>query len=524
MVILFFAAERVAARKFFHRLIVFFSFGVGTYGVGTSWVHNSFRETGDVSTTVTLWVTALFVCAAATVFAAIFVAIQEIWPRRPRFVETSKRQFTFTWNDPTEESRHSVFSTALAWIVFELHNTLVQYELAFPWLQAGYAFIDTWLVGFATVGGVTLVSSLALVTAMVFYRIQRIRLITMVLGVLPWVFGFGLLHVQWTQPLEYKEVALVQSNLTISEKVINPTHSWLVHTSLSFVEEEVDYVIWPEAAIHSRLNQEIVDALYSLAARLDASVIVGMYGETFYKDDDSILHNVAIGVSESSVEHNEYVKVKMVPFGEYIPLEQVLRPVMEWLNLPTSDLRPGTKKPENMILDDVNVGMSICYEIAFPSYIAARSKRANFLVTISEDGWFGNSIGPAQHMQIARMRALETGRYVARATTKGISGIIDPKGKLVATIPANESGVVRGTIQTVEGETWFVRYLSGLTGWIWGVFALLGGGLLSTIASGFIASYGKRIFFKDSNEDDEDGVADESEESEEGVEVDEEES
>ena len=134
---------------------------------------------------------------------------------------------------------------------------------------------------------------------------------------------------------------------------------------------------------------------------------------------------------EKSGRSMESIKQKLVPFGEHIPFEPVLRPLMKWLNLPTSGLRPGRGQPESMNLDEVNVGVMICYEIAFPGYVAQRSRDADFLVTISEDGWFGNSIGPAQHMQIARMRAIETARYVARATTTGISGIVDPKGKLV---------------------------------------------------------------------------------------------
>ena len=521
MVVLFFASSQVSERKFFHRLFVFFAFAVGMYSVGTSWVHNSFREVGDVSSTVTIWVTVLFVVAASAVFAGIFIAIQEIWARRPRFKETTKNNFSLTWNTPSAKNSYSVFGTVLAWVVFELQNTLVQSEIAFPWLLAGYAFIDTWLVGLATVGGVTLVSFFALVTAIALYRVQHIKPTTMVLAILPWVVGFGLLNVQWTKPLEEKEIALVQSNLTITEKVTSPTYSWSLHSRLSFDEEGVDFVIWPEGALHITLSQDYVNALHYLAARLDASIITGILSETSYRGGETIPHNAAVGVGKYRPEYEEYIKQKLVPFGEYIPFEPVVRPLMKWLDLPTSDLRPGRGQPENMNLDEVNVGVMICYEIAFPGYVAQRSRDADFLVTISEDGWFGNSIGPAQHMQIARMRAIETARYVARATTTGISGIVDPKGKLVATIPANELGIVRGTIQTLEGETWFVRYLSGLSGWLWGAFFVVGSAVLSSLGIVFITSYGKRVFLKERNKYNEaDSTKDV--ETEEGVEAEEE--
>ena len=492
------------------------------YGVGTSWVHSSFLSVGDISSTVSTWVTVLFVLATATVFTGIMSMIQEVWARRPRFIETAEKHYTLTWNVLPEQNRYSVFGTVLAWVVFELLNTLVQSEIAFPWLQAGYAFIDTWLVGLATVGGVTLVSFFVLVTAMALYRIQRIQPTTMVLATLPWVIGLGLLLVPWTQQLEEKEVALVQSNLSITEKTdeSGPTRSWSENTRLSLGTEEVDFVIWPEGALHTLLDQDMVYALYSLATRLDASVITGILSQSNYRGSDFVNHNVAVGVSKHAPEYEEYQKLKMVPFGEKIPFEPVLKPIVEWLKLPINTLGPGMGPQNNMVLDGVNVGVTICYEIAFPSYVATRSRDAAFLVNISEDGWFGNSIGPAQHMQIARMRALETGRYVARATTKGISGIIDHKGKVVATIPANEPGVVRGTIQIREGETWFVRYLSGLSGWIWGVVVLLGSGTFTAVVGSFGVLLMKRTFFRDRADPDNELETNEDEELDEAAEED----
>lgn len=488
------------------------------YGVGTSWVHNSFLAVETISNEISIVVTVLFVLASASIFSAIMAIVQAAWMRLPRFVKTGKNAYTLAVPNSPESRRYSVLGTLLGWMMFEFLNTLVQSEIAFPWLQAGYAFIDTWLVGLATVGGVTLVSFFVLVTATAVYRIRRIRLVTMALAFIPWLLGIGLLNVSWTQPVEEKEIVLVQSNLTIAEKldVYGFSLSWLALTRLSLQEEGADFVIWPEGALPTTLDQEIVNSLYSLAARIRASMIVGMFGE-INDGEEVLLQNLAVGISKYAPDYEEYKKLKMAPFGEKIPFEPIFGPIVKWLKIPMRSIDSGIGGQNNMILDGVNVGVTICYEIAFPSYIATRSRNAEFLVTLSEDGWFGNSIGPAQHMQIARMRAVETGRYLARATSRGISGIVDPKGRIIATMPTLESGVVRGTIQTMEGETWFVRYLSGLSGWIWGVVVLLGGGVVSAFGGVLGVLFLRRVFIRDvddesaSEEDTEEDIASDEE-------------
>lgn len=517
LVLLFFTSEQVFRRSFFLRLLVPFAFAVGMYAVGTSWVHSSFLAVEGVSNTISTWVTILFVFASAGVFTGIIVIFQELWARTPRFVKSGENAYTLQWNPSRELSGYSVLGTTLGWVVFEFQNTLVESDIAFPWLQAGYAYIDTWLVGLATVGGVTLVSFFVLVTAMAVYRIQRIRFVTMALAALPWILGIVLLNIPWTRPLEEKEVGLVQSNFSIEEKTneTGATESWRANTRLSLEVAGVDFVIWPEDALHTMLRQDWINALHAFAAHIDASVITGMLSQTIVTDEDPIFHNAAVGVSKHTPEYQEYQKIKMAPFGEQIPFDVVLRPIIRWLDLPINRIGPGIGPQSNMELDGVTVGMTICYEIAFPSYVAARSRDADFLVTISEDGWFGNSIGPAQHMQIARMRSVETGRYLARATTKGISGIVDPKGKLIATIPVDEEGVVRGTIQTMEGETWFVKYVAGLSAWVWGAVAVIGGGVLSAFGGVLGLLFLRRVFASESD------AADEAEESELDEDVDE---
>ena len=524
LVLLFFASEQVFERSFFLRLLVPFAFSVSMYAVGASWIHSSFLAVGGISSSISTLATVLFVFANAVVFTTIVVIVQELWARRPRLVQPAERGNTLEWNATRELGDYSVLGTVLGWLVFEIQNNLLDSDIAFPWLQAGYAFIDTWLVGLATVGGVTLVSLFVLVTAMALFRIRRIRFVTMVLAICPWLIGIALLNVSWTQPVEEKEIALVQSNFSIKEKVTGngPELSLLTNLRLSLEAEGVDFVIWPEGALHEMINQDIVNSLYSLAVRVDASVITGVLTQTVVEGKDPLRHNAAVGMSKHSREYQEYQKKKMAPFGEKIPFEAVLKPIIDSLNLPINWLSQGIGLQSNMELENVTVGMTICYEIAFPSYVAQRSRDAHFLVTISEDAWFGNSFGPAQHMQIARMRAVETGRYLARATTKGISGIVDPKGKVIATMPMDEQGVVRGTIKTMEGETWFVRYVSGVYAWVWGAIAVLGGGVVSIFggALGFI--FLRRVFADDNEAEDVDEESEEEENLDEPTEEDDE--
>ena len=313
------------------------------YGVGTSWVHNSFLAIGDISSEVSILVTALFVLASAVIFMGVVAIIQAIWVRLPRFVQTGEKAYTLSFSVSKESRRYSALGTALGWIVFEFLNTLVVSDIAFPWLQAGYAFIDTWLVGLATVGGVALVSFFVLVTAIALYRIQRIRIFTMVLALVPWLLGIGLINVPWTQPIEEKQIVLVQSNLSIADKLAADgfTQSWRTQTRLSMEEVGADFVIWPEGALPTTLSSEVKDSLYTLAAHTRASMIVGMFGESMSENYEVVLHNIAVGVSKFAPEYEEYKKLKMAPFGEKIPFEPILGPIVRWLDIPIRSIDSG---------------------------------------------------------------------------------------------------------------------------------------------------------------------------------------
>jgi apolipoprotein N-acyltransferase len=151
-----------------------------------------------------------------------------------------------------------------------------------------------------------------------------------------------------------------------------------------------------------------------------------------------------------------YHKRHLVPFGEYLPFDALLRPITQALRIPVANFSPGPEAQPLLQAAGYPVGASVCYEIAFGAEIIRSLPEARFLVTVSNDAWFGNSIGPHQHLQIARARAAETRRYLLRATNTGITAIIAPDGSLVSRAAQFEVEVLTGRIAPRAGATPYV--------------------------------------------------------------------
>jgi len=147
-----------------------------------------------------------------------------------------------------------------------------------------------------------------------------------------------------------------------------------------------------------------------------------------------------------------------VPFGEYVPFEKWLRGIIKFFNLPMSVFSSGGANQQNIIVgNDVVISTSICYEIAYSELVRESAENASLLLTISNDSWFGNTIGPKQHFQIARMRAIENRKPLIRATNNGISALVNADGKTAAVIPSFYRDTLEGTLEPRIGLTPFGR-------------------------------------------------------------------
>lgn len=413
------------------------AFGIGLWGSGVSWLWVSIHDHGDTSA----WLAALMVLFVAVVMGLL----------------SSLQTWTYT---RLGLDRRPWLSFPALWVLFEwLRSWLFT---GFPWLYVGYGYIDTPLAGFAPMGGVFLVSGLAVFTSVVLcWQLRHIRqpqwsLLAAV--VIFWTAGAALKGIAWTRSVgEAQSVSIVQGNIPqdVKWETAMQDKTIAIYRQLSASEWGRDIVLWPEAAITKFLHEALPDleALDSTARRHHSALITGIP----YVDPDGPPYRFYNSVLALGEGHGLYHKQRLVPFGEYIPFESLLRGAMPFFDLPMSSFSWGQKDQSPLLIKRLLVQPSICYEVAYPELLQAQASHADLLVTISNDAWFGASHGPHQHLEMVRMRALETGRYYLRGTNNGISAIIGPKGQILARAPQFTRTVLRGQVYAVHGLTpWLV--------------------------------------------------------------------
>ena len=398
-------------------------YGVSKYGVGASWVYVSIHDFGPAPVWLAGSLVAMFVAAMALFPMAMTFAYVRIFRGPNRWV--------------------NAIGFSVCWVALEWMLTWVL--TGFPWLYLGYAHLDDPLRHFAPVGGVLLVSLVAALSATFAVApiargvSRRAAIIAIAFAMLPWLGGVGLGFARWVEPGTRGSVALVQGDIPQDSKWRPESVAPILdrYRTLSAPYWHDNLVIWPEAAVtlFEQQAQPFIEDMARKARDGGAALLFGVPGYERSPDGQVSFRNMAVVVGNGS---GHYIKRHLVPFGEYVPLQGLLRGLIEFFDLPMSHASPGPLDQPLLRAGPWRVAMAICYEVVYPDMVRRDARHADVIVTISNDSWFGHSIGPFQHMQMAQMRALENGRYVLRATNSGITAIVAPTGAIVAQAPEFE--------------------------------------------------------------------------------------
>ena len=409
-----------------------FLFGLGLFGAGVSWVYVSLHTFGGMPAPVAGFATAAF-CA----FLALFPAVAGWLQARV----------------PASDAVRACLLIPAAWVLYEW---LLSWILTgFPWLALGYAAAGWPLQGFAPIGGVYALSFITVSVAGMLWLVARRHAtgalalaVVAVLGV-----GEALRHVPWTEPVgEPVSAALVQGNIEQEMKFRPERAPHILETYARLAEgTQARLIVFPETALPAffdRLDPAYLARLDAAAKRNQGDLLLGV---PFRRGNEYFNSVVTLGASPRQAYH----KVHLVPFGEFVP--PGFRWTLELMSIPLSDFSRGAADQPPLHVAGQRVAPNVCYEDVFGAEIARSLPEATLLVNMSNVAWFGDSLAPAQHLQIARLRAIETGRMHLTATNTGITAAIDRNGRVLKRLAQFTEGRLEVAAQGYRGATPYVR-------------------------------------------------------------------
>ncbi len=446
-------------------------FGFGLLSVSAYWLHLSPKQMAAISSPLAETLTCLFMATMSLYYALAGILFVHLRQRLGHFAQATLL-FPPLW---------FMAEWTRGWVMG-----------GFPWFISGYSQTDSPLAGWAPLVGVYgLGLAVALSSALLvgWHRLEP-RQRTVALGILCLVWGGGQLlrDVDWTQPTgDTLDVTLVQHHflgddeddvvqwqrfstltqqaLAASDLVVWPEGATDIYAAplegpnLAVGEEVLDPNIWgrqtiqwgqdaTDFAIPHYIEEQFLTPLEPANPTRSQTVLMGTSLWDHIRD---ISTNGLLALDGD--QRTLYTKRHLVPFGEFIPLNQTLRPFWDWIGIHDSNYSAKDSGTALLPVGDYFAATAICYETAFGHLLLDDLAQAALVVIVGNDSIFDGSLELTQHLQIARMRALETGRWIARSTTTGYSALIDHHGNVVKVAPAGQFALVQGALQPRTGLT-----------------------------------------------------------------------
>lgn len=414
--------------------LVGFVFGLGFLGFGVSWIYVSIHEYGHLNLALSASITLLFVF-----YLAIYPGLVTLF-----FSKLAKNL------GPVNSSL--LFCSL--WCLGEyLRATVLG---GFPWLLIGFGQIDTPLsqllplIGIYGVSFLTCLAATCLTNSIQISQTKRYFFIIAFVSLL--LLPALLAHKKWTlihdKPIS---VGVIQANLSMRDKWDESLFWQLLARYQAGIDKLINknrLIVMPESAIPVPPSyiSDFLEGIHAKAIKYGSSVLLGIPKPT--NEEQSFYYNALIGLGKAK---GHYLKQHLVPFGEYTP--RFFAKIMQWLAIPEEKLKPGETNQSLIKISKHAIATLICYELAYPQLLRKQLPQAEWVVSISDDGWFGRSLAMYQHLQMAQALSLQTGRYQIVANNDGLSSIINDQGDLVNSLPAFTAGTLESTIYAAEGAT-----------------------------------------------------------------------
>lgn len=442
---------------FFHQLIstkklsgafyLGWLYGFGFFALGTSWIYVSIHTYGRADVFSSVLVTILF-CLFMGLYYGLFALSFAVFSRAKSNIWLKNISFS------------------VLWIIFEYLRAHL--FTGFPWLLLGFSQTETPMQYLAPLLGVyglsflmAFSSGLLTIAWIAAKKNQRRLCMVALLGLLLfYCFPQLLSFIHWTTPIkEPIPVSVIQGNIAENEK-------WLPHAYEKTITHYVTLtrhlmekntiktshariIVWPEGAIPVPYQQakSFLMQLSSFIAKNKATLVTGIPYQNAHNTEQ--YYNAMLVLGNNS---GHYFKHHIVPFGEYFPAE-IFREIMEWLGVSLYETGRGAFDQPLLMINHIPTLPFICYEIAYADILLRSLPKAQLFITISDDAWFGHSMARAQHLQIAQMRSLQSGRYQIVGTNNGISAVINDEGKVIHTIPSFKTRILNSEVIAMSGAT-----------------------------------------------------------------------
>ena len=410
-------------------------FGLGSFGLGVSWVYISIHDFGRAN------------MLSSGLLTGLFVGFWALFPALAGYLSVKLL--------PINRGLIAMMVMPVIWLLIEYFRGYLVLN-GFPWLQIAYSQLETPLAGYIPIVGVYGTGFLIALTASAIVFILQTNkhwlLLTTTIVAL-WTTGGVLQTIKWTDAIgEPILVSLIQGNITQDQKWLpeNRLKTLLHYKNMTEQHWDSAVVVWPETSIPaylSEVNKWFLLPLSKAAQQHKSDLIVSLPAQGNSVDEK---YNAVMTLGK---ETGMYRKKHLLPFGEYLPWQPVSGFILNSLAIKLGNFKPGGIDQPLLKAGGYPFITSICYEDAFGDAGIIGLPGAAYLVNVTNDGWFGNSIEPHQHLQIARMRAMETGRFLLRSTNTGVTAVIAPDGKIISQAPLFKATVLTETITPMGGMT-----------------------------------------------------------------------